>query len=78
MSQLNLHITPAFEQELLKFMKIRHIPTKAEAIRVAIKEGLEHSIGHIKTSDFSDWVGLGNQAPTNKKIKFKSDDDLWK
>lgn len=78
MSQLNIHMTPAFEHELLKFMKIRKISTKAEAIRVAIKEGLEHSIGYTKPKNFSDWVGLGTQAPTNKKTKFRSDDDLWK
>lgn len=78
MSQLNIHMTPIFENQLLKFMKLRHISTKAEAIRVAIKEGLEHSIGYKKSTDFSTWLGLGNQASTNKKMKFHSDDDLWK
>jgi hypothetical protein len=78
MSQLNIHMTPLFENQLLKFMKLRHISTKAEAIRVAVKEGLEHSIGYAKSTDFSAWLGLGKQALTNKKMKFHSDDDLWK
>ncbi len=78
MTQLNIHMTAKFENELLKFMKLRHIPTKAEAVRIAIKEGLEHTVGYMKSTDFSAWVGLGNQVPTNKKVKFRSDDDLWK
>lgn len=78
MTQLNIHMTQVFEKELLKFMKLRHITTKTEAVKVAIREGLEHSIGHLKSTDFSQWVGLGNQAPIKKKVKFHSDDDLWK
>ena len=78
MTQLNIHMNQVFEKELLKFMKLRHITTKAEAVRIAIREGLAHSIGHPKSNDFSAWVGLGNQIPTNKKTKFRSDDDLWK
>jgi hypothetical protein len=78
MTQLNIHITQVFENELLKFMRLRHIPTKAEAVRVAIREGLAHSIGYAKSTDFSAWIGFGNQVPTNKKMKFHSDDDLWK
>lgn len=78
MPQLNIHLTPTFEKDLKKFMKIRHIETKSEAIRIAIKEGIEHSIGPVKPVDFSKWIGLGNQAPVNKKRKFFSDSDLWK
>jgi len=78
MSQLNIHMTPTFERDLLKFMKIRHLKNKSEAIRIAIKEGLEHSIYAAQPTDFSSWVGLAKQVPFNKKSKFKSDDDLWK
>lgn len=78
MSQLNIHMTPAFEKDLLKFMKVRHLPTKAEAVRLAIREALEHAIKHKKPIDFSAWINLGNQASTNKNVKFNSDDDLWK
>ena len=78
MSQLNIHLTTAFERDLRKFMKVRHIPTKAEAIRTAIKEGLERSIGQQKPStNFSTWLGLAKQASPNKKPRFRSDDDLW-
>lgn len=78
MRQLNIHLTDAFARDLQKFMKIRHISTKAEAIRTAIKEGLEHSAANEKTTDFSAWLGLAKQVPINNKPRFKSDEELWK
>jgi hypothetical protein len=78
MSQLNIHMTPLFEHTLREFMKVRHISTKAEAVRTAIQEGLDHAACGIKKTDFSSWAGLANQAPENKNPKFSSDDDLWK
>lgn len=78
MTQLNLHVNPSFEKELQQFMKVKHIKTKAEAIRVAVKESLAHSIQHIKSVDFSKWIGLAKQVPVNTKQRFHSDDDLWK
>jgi len=77
MSQLNIHVTPGFEKDLSKYMKLKHIQTKSEAIRVAIKEGILHASAQTKPVDFSDWVGLGLKVPMNKKTKFSSDDDLW-
>lgn len=77
MSQLNIHITASFEKDLNRFMRLKHINTKSEAIRVAIKEGIQHASKQVKTINFNDWLGLGNQVPTNKKVKFTSDDDLW-
>lgn len=78
MSQLNIHMTPSFEKNLQKLMHILHIKTKAEAIRYAIKETLNHSLIHAKPGDFSKWIGLGKQVPVNANSQFKSDDDLWK
>ena len=78
MRQLNIHMNAAFAQDLKRFMKARHIKTKAEAVRMAIKEGLEHSVNLIKPTDFNAWLGLGLQVPVNKNPKFKSDNDLWK
>jgi hypothetical protein len=59
-------------------MKIRHIKTKSEAIRLAVKEGLEHNTPNKSPTDFTSWLGLAIQLPVNKKNKFQSDDDLWK
>jgi hypothetical protein len=77
MSQLNIHLTPSFEKDLNKFMKLRHINTKSEAIRVAIKEGIHHAAAYAKPINFADWLGKGLEVPVNKKAKFSSDDDLW-
>lgn len=78
MSQLNIHMSPAFEKNLLRLMKVRHIKTKAEAIRIAVNETLSHAVHQIKPVDFSTWIGLATNIPTNPSPKFKSDDDLWK
>lgn len=77
MSQLNIHLTPTFEKDLKQFMKLRHIQTKSEAIRVAIKEGIQLSLLQVKPANFSHWLGLATQVPTNKNTKFSSDEDLW-
>jgi hypothetical protein len=58
-------------------MKMWRIKTKAEAVRTAIKEGLEHSANLVKPTDFSIWLGLGLQVPINKNAKFKTNNDLW-
>jgi hypothetical protein len=78
MTQLNIHMTAELEKNLLKFMRVRHLKSKAEAIRTAIKEGLEHSMKQPKQVDFSSWIGLGVQAPVNDQPQFNSDNDLWK
>lgn len=78
MTQLNINMTSSFERDLRRLMKVRHIKTKAEAVRVAIQETLEHTTSHLKPLDFSSWVGAATQVPINKKPRFKSDDDLWK
>ena len=77
MSQLNIHLNPSFEKDLSKFMRLRHINTKSEAIRTAIKEGIQHLTTHAKPVNFSTWLGLAKEAPVNKKAKFSSDKDLW-
>lgn len=77
MRQLNIHMSSGFARDLQKFMKIRRIKTKAEAVRTAIREGLEHSTNLVKPIDFNTWLGLGLQVPLNKNPKFETDNDLW-
>lgn len=77
MSQLNIHITPAFEKALSQFMRIRHIKTKSEAIRIAIQECLSKMKSQSQ-QNYANWIGLAKKAPLNKKPRFKSDHDLWK
>lgn len=77
MSQLNLHMTVAFEQELKKLMQVKAIKTKSEAIRMAVKESLERATYQNKKFDFSKWQGLATQTPINPNPRFSSDDELW-
>jgi hypothetical protein len=78
MAQLNIHLQPAFEEDLAKFMRLRGIATKSEAVRLAIREGVERLIrARRKDTSFRDWIGLGTKAPTNPRPRFETDDDLW-
>jgi hypothetical protein len=77
-SQLNIHMTAAFEKRLAQFMRARGIKTKSEAVRVAIEEGLALLTRRADSTDFEGWRGLGTRAPLNPTPRFASDADLWK
>ena len=77
MSQLNIHMTPSFEEILARFMKTRKIRTKSAAIRIAVEEALERQLRDARSTDFTAWLGAGTKAPTNPNRRFASDDDLW-
>lgn len=75
MAQLNLNLTPEFERDLTAFMKERGIGTKSEAIRVAVREGLLRSAKSTNRPSFQSL--LGSLKQTNRRPKFKTEDDLW-
>ena len=77
MSQLNIHMTPAFERVLKRFMQIRKIRTKSEAIRLAVQESLEREIRDASSTDFTSWLGLGRTARENPTPRFPSHEALW-
>ena len=77
MKQFNLKITPELDLNLRRFMKGRNIPTKVEAIRQALREGVARMEAEGKGFDFRSMLGLGLQAPQSDSRKFKSEDDLW-
>jgi len=60
------------------YMKIKDVPTKSAAIRMAIRESLERETVKLTAPNFSSWIGLANKAQVNQNTKFKSDDDLWR
>ena len=78
MSQLNIHTSPEFDRILSRFMKIRGLKNKSVAIRTAVKEGLEQSLRELVTTDFKQWIGIGNTEPENSERKFHTHDDLWR
>lgn len=77
MAQLNLHVTAEFQEKLQKFRKLRGLPSKSEAVRVAVGEALEREEQRTRPTDFRQWIGLGNRSPKNPSPRFTSDDDLW-
>lgn len=77
MSQISVELTPELEQALSEYMKLRHIENESEAIRAVVAEVVGRERQRNRT-DFSDWVGLGLQAPQNPEPRFCSDDDLWR
>jgi Arc/MetJ-type ribon-helix-helix transcriptional regulator len=77
MSQLNIHMTQEFARDLNRLMKNLKVKSKAEAIRVAVRECLEHALEKRTPTDFRTWIGRAKEMPLNKKPRFKSDDDLW-
>ena len=77
MPQLNMHLTPEFEQSLADYMRLRHLKRKSEAIRQAIREALERERSRRQPADFTTWLGLANRVPQNPQPRFSTDDDLW-
>lgn len=77
MAQLNVHVTPDFEDALRRFMRVRGITSKSEAVRVAVKEGLERAYTQDRQADFTAWIGLACSGSENPEPRFRSDDDLW-
>lgn len=78
MSQINLHVKPDFQRDLERFMRLRGIGTKSEAIRVAVSEGLERARAAPKAKAFASLAGAALAATTNPEPRFKTDDDLWR
>ena len=77
MSQLNIHMTPAFERVLKRLMEVRKIRTKSEAIRLAVEESLERELRDASSTDFTSWLGIGKTVPENPTPRFPSHEALW-
>lgn len=77
MTQLNVNMTPEFEAALSRFMRMRGIRKKSDAIRIAIAEGVERGAGRAGECRFSDWLGAANREPLNPSPRFPTDDEIW-
>lgn len=76
--QLNIHLKPDFIADLQKFMLLRGIATKSEAVRVAVRESLELLTRKRRShTDFRQWQGMALRGTANPRPRFQSDDDLW-
>lgn len=77
MAQININVTPQLKKDIEKYMKVRGVKTKSDAIRLALREVVEQLTSQ-KSTDFQSWLGAGLKAPTRPNAKFRSEDDLWK
>jgi hypothetical protein len=74
MAQINLHVTAEFESQLAVLMRLRSIPSKSEAIRVAVAEQAKAAqMSHLRR-DFSALVHL---VMPKQRARFENDDALW-
>lgn len=78
MAQINIHVKPDFERDLERFMSLRGLATKSEAIRLAVREGLERARAAPPRESFTGWAGAGLAVSPNPEPRFRSDDDLWR
>ena len=77
MKQVNLNVTPEFERDLKRYMKLTQASNKSEAIRRAVREAANRAAqAAAPATDFHSWIGLALQAPL-RPGKFKSHDELW-
>lgn len=77
MAQLNLHLNPEFEEALARFRRLRGLPSKSAAVRVAVQEALEREQERRPPVDYREWLGLGLVQPTQSNGQLASHDDLW-
>jgi Arc/MetJ-type ribon-helix-helix transcriptional regulator len=78
MAQMNLHLTAEFERALARFMRLRKLSSKSEAVRIAVQEAAEREVRTRSATDFREWLGKGHAAPPNPAPRFATDDDLWR
>lgn len=76
MAQLNIHMSPAFEQKLRRFMKVRQIKTKSDAVRTAVDEALQLA-QKIPTVNLRDLFGAGKRLRQRPRKSWLKEDDLW-
>lgn len=74
MAQINLHTTPEFEQQLGLLMRLKDIPSKSEAIRMAVAAQAKAAQLSQRRRDFSALIGLVEAA---QPARFATDDALW-
>lgn len=77
MGQLNMHLSPEFEHDLAAWMRARGIKTKAEAIRIAVREGLERSAP--QRGNPAALIGAALAHPESPgHPRFREHGDVWK
>ena len=74
MSQINFHTTPEFDAQLGVLMRLKAIPSKSEAIRMAVAaQAKVAQTSHLRR----DFLALVCLIKPKQPGCFTTDDDLW-
>jgi hypothetical protein len=76
MGQLNIHMSPGFEQKLKRYMQVRQIKTKSDAVRTAVDEALQLA-KKAPTVNLRDLYGAGKKLRQRPRKSWLKDNDLW-
>ena len=77
MAQLNINMTPTFQAELRRLMRMWDCRTKSETIRTAVHEALERAQRRHGKTDFRSLLGSAKRAPLNSHPRFEHHADVW-
>ena len=69
-------MTPEFERDLRRYMRLRRISRKSDAIHAALREAVARC-SDTQDYDYRAWLGMGLGAPPNKRRRFFTEDELW-
>jgi len=76
-AQLNINMTPTFQADLRRLMRVWNCRTKSAAIRTAVHEALERAQGRHCKTDFKSLLGSAKRAPQNLHPRFEHHGDVW-
>ncbi|MGQ0801582.1 MAG: hypothetical protein ACT4NL_15900 [Pseudomarimonas sp.] len=74
MAQINLNTTPEFEQQLATLMRLQSLPSKSEAIRMAVAAQAQAAERASLRRDFKQLIGI---VTAERQGRFDSDSALW-
>ncbi len=75
MTQVNIHTTPEFEEDLATLMKARGVRSKSEAIRLAVREAAA-PYRAARRHDLRPLIGFVERLPGGRRTRRRSEDLL--
>ena len=76
MGQLNINMSQEFEQKLKRYMQVRQIKTKSDAVRTAVDEALQLA-KRMPTVELRELFGAAKRLRQRPRRNWIKEDDLW-
>ena len=76
MPQINLNVTPQFAEDLERLVRLRGLPNRSQAIRVAVREAVERALAEAPAGGIASLQGIAVQGARRRR-RFTDDDGLW-